>query len=78
MTHSTHSLASLLRGGLQTLEHRRRNGAVPEDPDYLLLAQHPIRPALPVRKLTLKLLHPTNGPLIATLPARRSLTTWVS
>lgn len=40
MTHSTRSLAALLRDGLQTLEHRRRNGAVPEDPDYLLLAQH--------------------------------------
>jgi Transglycosylase SLT domain len=39
MTHSPRSLASLLRDGLQTLEHRRRSGAAPEDPDYLLLEQ---------------------------------------
>jgi hypothetical protein len=40
MTHSPRSLAGLLRDSLQTLEYRRRRGA-PEDPDYLLLAQHP-------------------------------------
>jgi hypothetical protein len=43
MTHSTRPLASLLRDGLQTLEYRRHSGAAPEDPDYLLLAQHPDR-----------------------------------
>jgi len=39
MMHSARSLAGLLRDGLQTLEYRRRSGAAPEDPDYLLLEQ---------------------------------------
>ena len=43
MTHAIRSLASLLRDNLQTLEYRRHNGAAPEEPDYLLLAQHPDR-----------------------------------
>jgi hypothetical protein len=41
MTHSARSLAGLLRDGLQTLEYRKHESAAPEDPDYLLLAQHP-------------------------------------
>lgn len=40
MTHAIRSLAGLLSDGLQTLEYRRRSGAAPEEPEYLLLARH--------------------------------------